>query len=875
MDNLPTDLPALVALVRQRPEILGQLFQTRPDLALQVTHSLSNAGPRFDTGGGAIVEKSVETHGGHFIGRDFVQVVIRSLPKGEDAEDARNNVALYLAALVSDLAGLKLGNISGARDKTRQTPLQLADIYVPLDTTTRVKTETPDKPKLNALASDERSVSVLEALARHRTLTLLGKPGSGKSTFGAHVLLALAQTWRDHADQLQTLGADWTHGPLLPIRVVLRRFAEQLPPGDAPAQAGDLWNFIGADLMAGSYGLSDDAVRHLRAVASRHGALFLLDGLDECGNPVRRVRVQAAVNALMRSAGPRCRFLLTARPYAWLTGADPDEGVYELADLRREQIETFIRGWYAALVRHQWLPQGEAERLVEDLLRARQRADLRPLAANPLLLTLMATLHTNRGGRLPDDRADLYNESVELLLLRWNQHIGADRALLDELGLRHLKLSDVRETLEALAFQIHEENTGQAGTADIGEDRLIRALRPLLDDSRDKAAIVVDYIEKRAGLLIGQGPRADRHGERQFSFPHRTFQEFMAACHLAASDSFPAECTRLACADADHWKVVLPLAARVAKAERGASAADELIGSCDVDEFTSANHPPQTRNWRCALLAGLQLQEIGVNALRKSPRTERILQRVIVWLEAAMAAHHHPDSAGLVAKERVRAGDTLSFLGDPRFDPDRFHLPRGNDLGFALLPGYDDLRFARYPVTVAQFRAFVVDSGFEPGDPDCLRDPDHRPVRYVNHAEALAYCEWLTGTGCLPDGWRADLPDEHEWEHASRGGASDKWDYWWEGEADLERANCRDTGIGDTSVVGCFPVNGYGLYDILGNVWEWTKSPRSESVSDPVVRGGSWFNSADGLRCAYRSWNLPVNRSGRLGFRVVLRRSPV
>ena len=73
---------------------------------------------------------------------------------------------------------------------------------------------------------------------------MLGKPGSGKSTFGASVLLALAQAWQGHDDQLAKLGETWTHGALLPIRVVLRRFAEQLPVGDKPARAGDLWAFI-------------------------------------------------------------------------------------------------------------------------------------------------------------------------------------------------------------------------------------------------------------------------------------------------------------------------------------------------------------------------------------------------------------------------------------------------------------------------------------------------------------------------------------------------------------------------------------------------------------------------------------------------------
>jgi predicted NACHT family NTPase len=108
---------------------------------------------------------------------------------------------------------------------------------------------------------------------------------------------------------------------------------------------------------------------------------------------------------------------MTARPYAWPSGPVPIDGAYALADLADEQIEQFIRGWYDALVKRNWRSPGEAEPKLADLLEAHRRPDLLPLARNPLLLTLMVTLHTNRG-ELPDDRADLYDESVKLLLER-------------------------------------------------------------------------------------------------------------------------------------------------------------------------------------------------------------------------------------------------------------------------------------------------------------------------------------------------------------------------------------------------------------------------------------------------------------------------
>jgi len=933
------------------------------------------------------VAGSVQVGNGHFIGRDFIQTVNHITQAGEDPEEAKSVIALYLHALAIDLAGLKLGEIDSAVDQSKQTPLQLADVYVPLDTTLQLvkgvglaQFMTGDPAFRRDQMSSEREmrpVSALEALAAHRELTLLGKPGSGKSTFGSSTLLALAQVWQGHRDELAQLGETWTHGPLLPVRVILRRFAEWLPSGDKPARAGDVWNFVARDLENSGYGLSSETMKYVQRIARNEGAMILLDGLDECGDSSSRQRVLAAVRELMRSAGPKCRFLLTARPYAWPTGPDPDQGVYALADLNDTQIEQFIHAWYAALVKRGWRSPGESERKKADLLTARQRPDLLHLARNPLLLTLMATLHTNKG-RLPDDRADLYNDSVELLMLRWNRQIGADQALLDVLDITGLRLSDLRGMLEELAFKVHEQNVGREGVADIGEDRLVRAFRPLLNNSKDKADVVVDYIEKRAGLLVGQG---EKDGERQFTFPHRTFQEFLAACHLAAQGEFPAECARLARAAPAHWQVSLPLAARLAKAERGASAADELVGGVSIAEFCSRRQPTAT-DWNCALLAGTMLQEIGLGAINTRERTQAIASRVAHWLSASLSVH--PREGGMDVRLRAQAGDVLAALGDPRFDPQRFYLPNDGLLGFVAIPAdpdfmigtrtgdfdrvmetvaasQDDRDFfkaeindqptptrefyiARYPVTVAQFRTFVEATGFNIGDEDALSDPDSRPVRWVSWHEALAYCDWLNdalmkssptpnaveinqysraatpcrqpevppvysrhGDADLPafdllpliqsGKWRITLPSELEWEKAARGGLVGTI-FPWGDDPDPNRANYGESNIGGTSPVGCFPPNAYGLYDMTGNVWEWTRSlwgsdgqkpdfgypydPNDQKREDlkvgndiyRVVRGGSWDRNQDYSRCAVRDRGRPDNRYGfSRGFRVVVLRS--
>lgn len=897
-------------------------------------------------------------------GGQFTQIVKNKIQRREKQAGDGAVIADYLAALVSELAGLKLGEIDVAASDTRREPLQLADVYVPLATHLRLPAQTTlaqwlerdrqgprgERADLET-AHDSRPVSALEALAQHRQLTLLGSAGSGKSTFGASVLLTLAQAWPGQADRLADLGAAWTHGALLPVRVVLRRFAEDLPAGGAPSCAGDLWAFIGRSLDAAGYGLSPATCQTIRRVARDQGALFLLDGLDECGSEAARQRVLGAVDEFMRSAGRHCRFLLSARPYAWPGGADPAQGVYSLADLDDEQIEQFIGAWYAALAKRQWLSPGDAARKCDDLLAARQRPDLLPLARNPLLLTLMASLHANRG-RLPDDRADLYDDSVDLLLLRWNRQIGAEKALLDALAIPTLKLSDLRGVLEELAFAVHAESVVEqavlhagpaaAGApADIGEGRLLQAFRRLLQNDLNKAAIVVDYIEKRAGLLLGQG---FRNGERQFAFPHRTFQEFLAASHLAARPDFATECARLARQAPGHWQVVLPLAARLAKAERGASAADELIGGQAVADCRR-KRPVGPADWNCALLAGMQLREIGVGAIRQRERTSAIAARVAGWLAASLPVH--PDDGGAMRTQRAQAGDVLAQLGDPRFDAQRFFLPADDGLGFvriaadpefvigtrrsdrervsqiAVYPVSDneindkltptpEFYIARYPVTVAQFRAFVEATGFAVGDTDALRDPDSRPVRYVSWHEALAWCDWLNevlatsgvfaghpiASLVREHGWRVALPSELEWEKAARGGLAGAV-FPWGDQADPERANYDEAEINDSSAVGCFPANGFGLHDLAGNVWEWTRSLWGDDWEKPafaypydatdrtrealdaaddirrVVRGGSWIGRRDDARCAYRLRLPPGVRAAFLGFRVVLRSSPV
>ena len=133
---------------------------------------------------------------------------------------------------------------------------------------------------------------------------------------------------------------------------------------------------------------------------------------------------------------------------------------------------------------------------------------------------------------------------------------------------------------------------------------------------------------------------------------------------------------------------------------------------------------------------------------------------------------------------------------------------------------------------------------------------EDRPVEKVNWFEAADYCEKV--------GKR--LPTESEWEKAAKGGTQSK--YYWGEEMDDDFSWYKGNSGKQTHPVGQKKPNGYGLYDMAGNVWEWTSSDHESRGK--VVRGGSWRNSANSLKPSKRIPSLPIHRFHYVGFRCAL-----
>ena len=955
--------------------------------AQQITLTIHSAG-------GPVIMGNL-TVGGNFTGGDSI-VVKGDVHFGTPVEDKPADLLrAYYRHLAAECARLPLGVFDPRFVKPGSSDeVPLHAVYVDLDVVAPVRGE-EESAKLWGLrlarGEGDSRTPLLDALSEPEAarVVLLGDPGSGKTTFVDYLTHRLASAV---AQERPDTALPERLRDLWPVRLVLREVATFLPPDATCGTAAMLWDAIAADVQAR---VGEAAAARLtpwfQARLLRQGGLFLLDGLDEVPEAGRRRRcLLEAVYALASSLPARARVVLTARPYAYadpiwhLPGFPPP---LALAPFSERQVGAFVERWYhavrAAMDWNAATADERGQRLTQALERQSYLADL---ASRPLLLTLMTTLHTS-GGQLPEDRADLYEASVKLLLARWQRGrevVGADGKSIMEPGIvRALAVGEatIRTALEKLAYTTHArqgrdpdlaEATRYQESADIPRSAVLDAFVPLLPDTISPT-VVLTYLETRAGLLLGRR-------EGVYAFLHRSFQEYLAACYLANTErEFAEKLQALVMDDPAWWREVFLLGVGK-KRQGGLGDAVNVVNTLVPVEPEEACAAMPENTWRAAAIAAEALLELRVpDFVEGRPHFGAVLSRVQAWLAALVG------EGRLVPRERWRAGDLLGQLGDTRpgvEDVVWVEVPEGPFLMGSVADeadAYDDEKpqhsltlpryyISRFPVTNAQFRPFVEGDGYSNraywtdagwawregeaadlsplegvGDEDWRRryaewlagrpkerrnrpyywehsewGLANRPVVGVTWFEAMAYCRWLgeqlqvTGSrlqvwrdGCFEEinlqlsTFNLQLPSEAEWEKAARGPVLSEVEgpggrrYPWGDAWEEDHANTEEAGLGQTSAVGLFPAGAspYGVFDMAGNVWEWTRSrwgrnllkpdfeypyvvdderEAEESAAVPVLRGGAWLDDQRNARCAYRFRNVPVNFNDLVGFRGVL-----
>ena len=371
---------------------------------------------------------------------------------------------------------------------------------------------------------------------RH-AFVILGDPGSGKSTLLHFLALVHARGQETASKRLEI---DPSEADRLPILVPLAAFDDMLRETPGLTLLDFLPRFY--DRRRGLPGLGP----LFRRALETGRALVLLDGLDEVLDTATRGYVAQQAGALIGEWSPRgVRFAVSSRFVGYreapVTGNLPTLSVLDFGE---KEIEVFVHRWSHAY--EKWSAGGEetpemlrkARELERDLVEdVRSNESVRRLAANPLMITLLALLR-RQVGRLPHRRVQLYEAYVSTMLDNW---IEARSQGARERSIPALDRHQAENILIPLALWLQREKpSGTASGAELerqlteiclGEKGATRenATVPQLREAEEHARRFLKEMRETTGLLIARGHDA-------FGFLHLTFQEYFAGRALALLD---------------------------------------------------------------------------------------------------------------------------------------------------------------------------------------------------------------------------------------------------------------------------------------------------------------------------------------------------
>jgi hypothetical protein len=344
-------------------------------------------------------------------------------------------------------------------------------------------------------------------------ILILGLPGAGKTTLAKYQSLQYVQSFEKQLDSGMP--------KYLPVFIRLRDFAES---------KDYLLDRLSWYLTSRTGEPMDSHI--LKFHLSLGQAAIFYDGLDEVADIAQRNRMAEDIDVFAKDY-PEAFHVVTCRiaGYQEITSDMSSFAKYTIDDMKEEQQNTFIEKWYSA--RRDFFRERNMDDLVKNLQgKIKASSRLQHLAANPLMLTIMAFIYGEREN-IPDTRLELYTECVEVLLHRRDEATG-------QITVHELQgmMPTPKYVLGELAYGFHRDWEAQgSGIAELPRaevqnrivDIIIRGRKP--EDDYERSAIKEEVprfctiIETRTSIL------ADR-GMGPYGFIHQTFQEYFAAYYL-------------------------------------------------------------------------------------------------------------------------------------------------------------------------------------------------------------------------------------------------------------------------------------------------------------------------------------------------------
>lgn len=528
--------------------------------------------------------------------------------------------------------------------------------------------------------------------------------------------------------------------------------------------------------------------------------------------------------------------------------------------LTEQDGDVFTQFWYGYIDKaNAWNVEKFHLKQVQDRLRSeKQLPGLLGIATNPFFLMVIVDIYAFEGN-VPHNRGQLIAGFADLLLTRTAETKAP-------LSLIATPVDPHPNALAIIAYRMQAERTGTVADIAWTVNTLVRELPDLDIDhllSRSVSSQILDVVPGKT-----------------LRFTHQLLQEYFAGVKLG-------EAIRRGAKAEEYWP------SKKWWVQTGWEESVVLLAGLmeDATSIVEWLRPVQpTLAFRCAMESGARCDPETLQSLYEPPAGARV----------------SPEARFAWGKLMAAQGDTRIGVGldaNALPDIDWCLVPEGKFLfgRWETETSIPAFRIARYPITNAQFQAFIeAPDGYDNPEwwqdlPVSISSPAYPAFAFANHPrenvnwyEAIAYCNWLSHTL----GLQITLPTEMQWEKAARG--TDGYVWPWGDEYIVGYANVdeRDehnpvgsTYLRSTTAVGLYPwgKSPYGVMDMCGNVWEWCLNDADDPygmemgspASEKQLRGGSWNNNID-VAPTYHRYTLwvrhplrPTYRNWRVGFRVV------